>query len=100
MKHWWRYFLGKEMVVHTDYQPLQYLQIQAKLQQAHHMKWMTYLQQFNLVIKYKKGVNKKLADMLSRPPITTLFCLLVFMQIQPSCHDEYIDEYNNDPVLQ
>ncbi|GJZ16401.1 putative reverse transcriptase domain-containing protein [Tanacetum coccineum] len=53
VKHWRCYLLGKETVVHTDHQPLQYLQSQDKLQQARHMKWMTYLQQFNIVIKYK-----------------------------------------------
>nr|GEU86451.1 retrovirus-related Pol polyprotein from transposon 17.6 [Tanacetum cinerariifolium] len=52
VKHWHCYLPGKENVVHTDHQPLQYLKTQAKLQQARHMKWMTYLQHFNLVIKY------------------------------------------------
>nr|GEX36062.1 hypothetical protein [Tanacetum cinerariifolium] len=81
-----------EIVVHMDHKPLQYLQSQAKLQQARHMKWMTYLQRFNIVIKYKKGVHNKLADMLSRPPLPTL-SLTVFMQVQPPCHDEYASEY-------
>ncbi|KAJ6907574.1 hypothetical protein NC651_018101 [Populus alba x Populus x berolinensis] len=54
------------------------------------MKWMTYLQQFHLMIKYKKGSHNKLADMLSRPPVTAL-CLSVFMQVQPTLHEEYID---------
>lgn len=96
VRHWHCYLLGKETTIHTNHQPLQYLQHQAKLQQAHHMKWMTYLQQFNIVIKYKKGVHNKLVDMLSRPPITTL-CFSVFMQVQPSCHDDYADEYMKDP---
>ncbi|GKA69579.1 transposon ty3-I gag-pol polyprotein [Tanacetum coccineum] len=96
VKHWRCYLLGKETVVHTDHQPLQYLQSQAKLQQARHMKWMTYLQQFNLVIKYKKGSQNKLADMLSRPPVIML-CLSVFMQVHPSSHNEYASEYPSDP---
>ncbi|GJR27666.1 transposable element [Tanacetum coccineum] len=33
--------------------------------------------------------------MISRPPITTL-SLSVFMQVQPSCHDDYAGKYNND----
>nr|GEU90950.1 hypothetical protein [Tanacetum cinerariifolium] len=92
MKHWRCYLLGKETVIHTDHQPLQYLQSQAKLQQGCHMKWITYLQQFNLVIKYKKGSQNKLADMLSRPPVIML-CLSVFMQAHPSSYDEYASEY-------
>ena len=68
MKHWCIYLLGKETVVHADHRPLQYLQAQTKLHQARHMKCKTYLQQFNFVIKYKKGVHNKLVNMLSRPP--------------------------------
>lgn len=60
---------------------------------------MTYLQQFHLVIKYKKGIHNKLADMLSRPPVAAL-CLSVFMQVQPTFHEEYADWYGNDPDFQ
>lgn len=63
------------------------------------MKWMTYLQQFHLVIKYKKGSHNKLADMLSRPPVIAL-CLSVFMQVQLTLHEEYIDWYKEDPDFQ
>ncbi|XP_071702891.1 uncharacterized protein [Rutidosis leptorrhynchoides] len=96
VKHWRCYLLEKKTVVHTDHQPLQYLQSQAKLQQARHMKWMTYLQQFHLVIKYKKGVSNKLADMLSRPPVAPL-CLTVLMQIHQVFHEDYSTAYKNDP---
>ncbi|VVA37284.1 PREDICTED: Retrovirus-related Pol poly from transposon, partial [Prunus dulcis] len=68
VKHWRAYLLGKEVVVHSDHKPLQFLTTQSKLQQARHMKWMSYLQQFSIVIKYRKGATNKLADMLSRPP--------------------------------
>ncbi|CAL8120214.1 unnamed protein product [Prunus armeniaca] len=70
VKHWRAYLLGKEVVVHSDHKPLQFLTTQSKLQQARHMKWMSYLQQFSIVIKYKKGATNKLADMLSRPTYT------------------------------
>ncbi|GJZ17639.1 hypothetical protein Tco_0553762, partial [Tanacetum coccineum] len=66
VKHWRCYLLGKETV------------------------------EFNIVIKYKKGSQNKLADMLSRPPVAML-CLSVFMQVQLSSHDEYASEYANDP---
>ena len=35
-----------------------------------HFRWMGFLQQFHLVINYKKGIQNKFADMLSRPPIS------------------------------
>jgi hypothetical protein len=50
------------MVIHTDHRPLQFIQTQGKLQNDHHQKWSTYLQQFHLNIKYKKGSTNNVAD--------------------------------------
>jgi hypothetical protein len=44
VKKWKHYLLGKETIVHTDHQPLQYLQSQTKLQQARYFRWMGFLQ--------------------------------------------------------
>ena len=63
--------MGKETIIHIDNQPLQYLQTQTKLQQSRHFRWMGFLQQFHLVIRYKKGIQNKVADMLSRPSINS-----------------------------
>jgi hypothetical protein len=63
---WKNYLLGKETIIHIDHQPLQYLQAQTKLQQSRHYRRMGFLQQFHLVIKYKKGTSNKVADMISR----------------------------------
>ncbi|CAL8152321.1 unnamed protein product [Prunus armeniaca] len=94
VKHWRAYLLGKEIVVHSDHKPLQFLTTQSKLQKARHLKWMSYLQQFNIVIKYKKGATNKLADMLSRPPILVSSALLVAMQIQPIIPSKYAKWYD------
>ena len=59
------------------------------------MKWMTYLQQFNLVIKYKRGVLNKLTDMLFRPPIAFL-CLSIFVEVLPSEQEELTALYATD----
>eukprot|EP00253_Pinus_taeda_P002514 PITA_02514 len=69
VKKWKHYIKGKETVIHIDHQPLQYLHSQFKLQQSRHYRWMGFLQQFHLVIRYKKGIHNKVADMLSRPII-------------------------------
>ncbi|KAI5313566.1 hypothetical protein L3X38_042742 [Prunus dulcis] len=58
------------------------------------MKWVSYLQQFNIIIKYKKWVTNKLADMLSRPPGHS--ALLVAMQLQPVVLSEYVTSYDGD----
>jgi hypothetical protein len=70
VKKWKHYLLGKETIIHTDHQPLQYLQSQSKLQQARHFRWKGFLQQFHLVIRYKKGIFNKVTDMLSRPIVS------------------------------
>jgi hypothetical protein len=52
------------------------MQTQGKLQNNHHQKWSTYLQQFHLNIKYKIGSTNRVADCLSRPPVVTLTIVL------------------------
>ena len=54
VKKWKHYIMGKETVIHTDHQPLQHLQSQTKIQQSRHLRWMGFLQQFHLVIKYER----------------------------------------------
>ncbi|KAI5338801.1 hypothetical protein L3X38_018073 [Prunus dulcis] len=95
VKHWKAYLLGKKDF-HSDHRPLQFLTTHSKLQQACHMKWMSYLQQFNIVTKYKNGVTNKLADMLSRPPKPISSALLVDMLIQPIVPSEYAKRYDTD----
>ena len=71
VKKWKHYLISKGTIIHTDHQPLQYLQSQTKFQQSHHFRWMGFLQQFHLVINYNKGTSNKVVDMLSHPPIST-----------------------------
>jgi hypothetical protein len=96
VKKWKHYLMGKETIIHTDHQPLQYLQAQSKLQQTRHYKWMGFLQQFHLVIKYKKGNTNKLADMLSRPPTSNITTLGTLMHMDPFTHDAYKEAYTED----
>jgi hypothetical protein len=92
VKKWKHYLLGKETIIHTDHQPLQYLQAQTKLQQSRHYRWMGFLQQFHLVIKYKKGTSNKVADMLSRPPIVAS----IILKNASLSHDSYVEQYAID----
>ena len=48
------------------------MQTQGKLQNDHHQKWATYLQQFHLNIKYKTKTTNRVFNCLNRPPFTTL----------------------------
>jgi hypothetical protein len=92
-RQWKHYILGKETIIHTDHRPLQFMQTQGKLQNDHHQKWSTYLQQFHLNIKYKKGNTNHVTDCLSRPPVVALTTVL------NSCGHEtsgWPQLYNND----
>ena len=59
-----------------------------------HQKWSTYLQQFHLNIKYKKGSTNNVADCLNRPRIMVITTML------NSCGHETSDQpllYKSDP---
>jgi hypothetical protein len=86
VKKWKHYLLGKETIIHIDHQPLQYIQEQTKMQQSRHYRWMGFLQQFHLVIKYKKGTSNKVAVMLSRPPIVAS----IILKNASLSHDSYV----------
>ena len=92
VKKWKHYLMGKETVIHTDHQPLQYLHSQTKLQQSRHYRWMGFLQQFHLVIRYKKGIQNKVADMLSRPIINAS----TILKHNYMLHESYIEQYAQD----
>lgn len=55
---------------------------------------MSYLQQFNILLRYKEGIANKLVDMLFRP--LTHSTLFVAIQIQPLEPIEYAKDYEND----
>jgi hypothetical protein len=92
-RQWKHYIMGKEMIIHTDHGPLCLMHTQRKLQNDRHQKWSTYLQQFHLNIKYKKGSTNHVANCLSRPPVAVLTTIL------NSCRHEtsgWPQLYNND----
>jgi hypothetical protein len=53
---------------------------------------MGFLQQFHLVIRYKKGIFNKVTDMLSRPIISAS----VILKQSPIMHESYVEQYALD----
>jgi hypothetical protein len=53
---------------------------------------MCFLQQFHLVIKYKKGIHDKVVDMFSRPVINTS----TILRYNHSAHESYVEQYAKD----
>jgi hypothetical protein len=92
VKKWKHYLLGKETIIHTDHQPLQYLQSQTKLQQERHFRWMGFLQKFHLVIRYKKGIYNKVVDIISRNIVSTS----VILKHNSTMHESYVEHYSLD----
>ena len=84
--------MGKETIINIDHQPLQYLQSQTKLQQSRHFRWMGFLQQFHLIIKYKKWIHNKVTYILSRPPTNAS----IVIQQSPLVHASYVEQYTKD----
>lgn len=88
--------MGKETIFHTDHHPLIFINSQSKIQEQRHLKWASYIQQFHLVIKYKKGSSNKMADFLSRPPPTSL----AILEIRCANFDHWKEQYVTDPDFQ
>jgi hypothetical protein len=53
---------------------------------------MGFLQQFHLVIRYKKGIFNKVTDILSRPIISAS----VILKHSPIMHESYVEQYALD----
>jgi hypothetical protein len=65
-----------------------------KLQNDHHQKWSTYLQQFHLNIKYKTGSTNHVIDCLSQPLMVALTTMLHSYGHEAS---EWPQLYQQDP---
>ena len=79
------YLVGTKVIIYTDHAALKYL-LTKKDAKPRLLRWILLLQEFDLEIKDKKGVENSVADHLSRLQITD-------MQEQP------INDFLRDDVL-
>ena len=59
------YLIGSDIIIFTDHSALKYL-VTKKNVKARLIRWVLLLQEFNLQIRYKKGVENVVSDHLSR----------------------------------
>ncbi|XP_071928059.1 uncharacterized protein [Coffea arabica] len=73
LQTWQHYLRPREFVLHTDHESLKHIKSQDKLSKRH-ARWITFIDSFTFVIKYKTGKTNVVADALSRRHtlITTL----------------------------
>jgi hypothetical protein len=65
IKKFWSYLVGAKVIVYTYHVALKYL-LMKKDTKPHLIRWMLLLQEFDLEIRYKKGVENLVVDHLSR----------------------------------
>jgi hypothetical protein len=88
--------LGKETILHIDQHPLIFINSQSKIQKQRHLKWASYIKQFHLVIRYKKGTSNKMDDLLSRPPTP----FLSILEVSCSTYETWKYQYATDTNFQ
>nr|XP_027101014.1 uncharacterized protein LOC113720306 [Coffea arabica] len=64
LETWQHYLRPREFVIHTDHKFLKFLKGQPKLNERH-TKWVSFIDTFSYVIKYKIGKMNVVADALS-----------------------------------
>ena len=65
LKKFWSYLVGSKIVIYTDHATIKYLLRKAD-SKPWLIRWILLLQEFDLVIKDKKGSKNVVADHLSR----------------------------------
>ena len=65
VKKWRPYLLGRPFIVRTDHQSLKFL-LEQRIAAPAQQKWLAKLLGYAFVVKYKKGVQNRVVDALSR----------------------------------
>ena len=67
LRQWRHYLLARKVTVYTDHETLKYLNTQ-KLLNSRMARWSSFIEEYNVDILYKKGIDMVVPDALSRKP--------------------------------
>lgn len=65
IKKWKQYLMGRRFIIKTDHKSLKYL-LDQRVRQGSQHPWIQKLVEYDYLVEYKKGVENKVADTLSR----------------------------------
>jgi hypothetical protein len=65
LQHWRHYLLHHEFVLYSDHEALKHFGSQATLSHKQ-AQWISFLEEYNFVLKQKSGAQNRVADALSR----------------------------------
>jgi hypothetical protein len=105
VKKWRLYLLGQTFKIKTDHQSLKYL-LEQKVGTPTQQKWLTKLLGYDFLIEYKKGIENKVADALSREfeetPEQNLNDEVLFSITfpNPTWVEDIMKSYTSDPTVQ
>ena len=71
LKKFWSYLIGCKIIIFTDHAALKYL-LTKKYAKVRLIRWVLFLQEFDLEFKDKKDTENVVADHLSRPHFDTI----------------------------
>ena len=91
LKGWEHYLLGQEFILFFDHLSLKYLQTQKNISRMH-ARWLSFIQRFNFVIKYRAGSTNVVADALRWKAN-----LLTILKSQVVAFDSLPNLYKDDP---
>lgn len=82
------YLLGHDFTIHTDIQSLRYL-VDQRITTLLQQKWLAKLLGYNYSVMYKKGIENKVADGLSKVYEEEGSCSMI-TQVQPKWVGEFV----------
>ncbi|GKV47692.1 hypothetical protein SLEP1_g54564 [Rubroshorea leprosula] len=93
LEHWSHYLLSKEFILHSNHEALKHLNSQQKISRRH-ASWSEFLQAYPFLLKYKSGVQNRVADALS-----CRHALLTSLQMKVTRFEVIKELYEDDPNL-